>query len=254
MAKVYIIGKKGSKACSNIRANTGINRFTNNRDADVVVNYGLSGVSFDLLARKNPRINDVPIINRYIGCSKYTAVKEAENAGVLVPESRILLPKDAVLKDWIEKRVNSSQGIGIKKATKRTAIPGKYYQKMISNRKFELRVHAFKWLPMRDWRVNKRIGPQDQIAWNFHQGGRFSLVYDSNGYKMFREAKEVALKILEMRRMAFGAVDFIVNQYNKVYFIEINSSPGFEELNAEYYYNAFRRLKELSRRDVLKFC
>jgi glutathione synthase/RimK-type ligase-like ATP-grasp enzyme len=121
---------------------------------------------------------------------------------------------------------------------------------MIDDRRFELRVHAFSWIPQEQWRINKRHGPANQIAWNFAQGGHFSNVRSPNGYKVFREAKEIAAKILEIRSMEFGGVDLIVDNKMRVYFIEVNASPGFEDLNRQIYIDAFSKLKDMSAAQV----
>lgn len=254
MVEVRIVGKKGSKACKAISTGADIPMFKRAGRGDVIVNYGLTGQKLDFFLRKSAAARTIPMLNKYVGCAKDTAVIAAEKAGILVPETRPTLPAGAKLSDWIEKRVNSSQGKGICAARGRGRIPGKYYQRMIKHRKFELRVHAFRWVPQDQWRLNKRLGPADQIAWNFHQGGHFVGVRRPNDFKVFKEAKDIALKILEMRNMAFGAVDLIVDEDNKVYFIEVNSSPGFEELNRQCYIDAFLALKKLTKKEALKYC
>jgi hypothetical protein len=170
-----------------------------------------------------------------------------------VPESRVTLPRTARLSNWIEKRYHSSQGNGICKARGRGRITGKYYQEMVDDRRFELRVHAFLWVPEDEWSLHKRLGPDDQIAWNFHQGGYFQTVRYPNKYRVFMEAKEIARKILEMRKMAFGAVDLIVDNNMKVYFIEVNASPGFTELSQGIYIDAMNRLASMTPRQAAKF-
>jgi D-alanine-D-alanine ligase-like ATP-grasp enzyme len=55
-----------------------------------------------------------------------------------------------------------------------------------------------------------------------------------------------------MLGMSFGAVDFLVDTNYNIYFIEINSAPGFSELSKPIYVDAFQRLKQLSKKDLLK--
>jgi glutathione synthase/RimK-type ligase-like ATP-grasp enzyme len=124
---------------------------------------------------------------------------------------------------------------------------------MIDDRRFELRVHSFLWIPQDEWRLHKRLGPADQIAWNFHQGGHFQTVRHPDKYKVFTEAREIARKILEMRKMAFGAVDLIVDNNMEVYFIEVNASPGFTELSQGIYVDAINRLVELPVKEIKKY-
>jgi hypothetical protein len=256
MANIRIVGKKGSRACKAIRDNTGIPGIFKKTPAnmDAIINYGLAGQKLDRFFRLHPKAKSVPMLNKYVGRSKYLAVKDAQKAGILCPESRLELPARARTSLWIEKKVNSAQGKGIRRARGRNRIPGKYYQKMVKDRKFELRVHAFMWVPQDQWRLNKRHGPADQIAWNFHQGGHFSSVHYPNKYKVFLEAKEISSEVLRIRSMAFGAVDLIVDHDMNVYFIEVNASPGFEELNQQFYFDAFKSLKAMSRSKVRSFC
>lgn len=255
MANIYIIGKKGSKSRRAISENTGIKLLgKNSSNIDAIVNYGLVGQKLDHFLRKHPKARNMPILNKYVGRPKHLAIQDAEKAGILVPETRLSLPKSTRLSDWIEKKVHSSQGKGICEARGRDRLMGKYYQRMIKDRRFELRVHTFSWMPTDTWRLNKRLGPADQIAWNFHQGGHYVSVYRPNDHEVFKEAKDIALKVIKLRNMAFGAVDLIVNNDMLIYFIEINSSPGFEELNQKCYFDAFSALKSMSKREVLKFC
>ena len=251
MSNIRIIGRRGSKSRKEISDKTGILLYTGQK-VDAIVNYGLSGQSFTSFLRKYPMAGNVPILNKYIGRSKYSAVKDAERMGVLVPETLLSLLKDAKLSDWIEKRVNSSQGYGIMVARGRGTLLGKYYQKMIKNRRYELRVHAFSWIPKNEWTIQKRIGPPDKIAWNFHQGGHFQSVHFPNGHKVFTEARDIAEKILSVMSMSFGAVDLIVDDNMRIYYIEINSSPGFSGLSNSIYFDAMTRLKALSPIEIKK--
>lgn len=245
VANIRIIGKKGSKAMREISDGTGIKLYTGQRQVDAIVNYGAAGKRLGSVLKKYAAIKNIPIINKYVGLSKLIVVRKAQEVGILVPESKGSLLKKDRLSDWIEKRIHSSQGNGICKARGRKELSGKYYQRMISDRRYELRVHAFLWVPKKEWAVNKRVGPIDQIAWNFHQGGHFQSVKFPNSYDVFLRAKDVAEKMLKTVNMAFGAVDFIVDNNMDIHFIEINSAPGFTALNQDVYFNAMLRLKEL---------
>jgi len=250
MANIQIIGKRNSKSCNAISTEADIQRYTGKK-VDAIINYGLSGEYLELYFKKYPLIKDIPIINRFVGQSKYSAVKYVKQHGILVPETKLFLSKTDEISDWIEKKVYSSQGIGIIAATKRDRILGKYYQMMIKDRLYELRVHTFLWVPKKDWVVHKRTGPIDQIAWNFHQGGHFQYMDTSN--KVSIEARNISEKILSIIGMSFGAVDFIVDTSMRIYFIEVNSSPGFSEFSKNIYFDAMRKLKLLSVDEVIKF-
>jgi glutathione synthase/RimK-type ligase-like ATP-grasp enzyme len=68
--------------------------------------------------------------------------------------------------------------------------------------------------------------------------------------RTFTEAMVISNKILELLGMSFGAVDFLVTADYKVYFIEINSAPGFSELSKPIYVDAFTRLKTIGKKDL----
>ena len=144
-------------------------------------------------------------------------------------------------------------GKGICWARRKGQIPGKYYQQFIKNRIYEIRVHSFKWLPQDKWSIQKRYGSDDEIAWNYSNGGHFSTVHNPRSYDIFRKATEVSDKILTMLGMSFGATDFIVDSKYELYFIEINSAPGFTELSKRIYVDSFDSLKNLNLKQVVKF-
>lgn len=255
MSKLRLVAKKGSHAGKEIRKEAGILGYFKKPSVlpDAIINYGLAGSRLQDFYRRFPSAKRVPMINKSIGYSKLTACNRAEKNDIPVPETKTSLVRGDNLGEWIEKRTNSIGGIGIKKATKRGSIPGKYYQKFISNRRYELRVHAFAWIPSKDWRVQKRLGSADEIAWNYKNGGHFVTVKNPRASGTFVQAQEISEKVLKMLGMSFGAVDFLVDNSYNVYFIEINSAPGFSELSKPIYVDAFVRLKELSKKDVLKY-
>lgn len=240
---MFIIGKNASTAYKTISKKTGIPILKRNcKKVNIIINYGVTGQALHTLLKTYPSI---PMINKHIGKSKFLAVKDAQENNILTPETKLSLSKTDKLDDWIEKLIHSYGGKGIKIAKKRKRILGKYYQKIVTDRLYELRVHAFKWLPMNEWVVQKRLGPANQIAWNFHQGGHFSTIYDAYSFSTFKKAITISERILDIRKMSFGAVDFIVSQDLKIYFIEINSAPGFSGLSAPIYTHAFNVLKNI---------
>jgi len=244
MARICLISKKGSKAAKAIRQNTDLTLYKKAYKPDFIVNYGLAGDKLKRFLRLNPSARKVSFINHNIGCNKYRAVKDAEKADIRVPESHLSLPKNQRLKDYIVKKFHSIGGVGIAKATGRGKMAHKYYQEFIKDRRYELRVHAFAWTD--DWRVQKRVGNKDEIAWNYKNGGFFSNVRNPQSFTVFKEAIDMAKQVLKVRRMSFGAVDFIVDNNLRVYFIEINSAPGFENLSESIYIDAFDRLSKMS--------
>jgi len=246
--------KKGSNACKEIVANTKILRYRGKRrdpSVTALINYGLAGPKKDRFYQIFPSARHIPTINKYVGHSKYYVVKKAEKAGVLVPETRLSLSAKEKPSLWLEKRVHSIGGKGIRRARGRMRIRGKYYQRNVKNRVYELRVHAFSWMDR--WAVYKRLGEKDTIAWNFSNGGHFQTVHNPSSSKVYREAQEIARAVLELLNMSFGAIDFIVDNHNRVYFIEINSAPGFSGLSDHIYFEAFTQLAKGSKKDVLKY-
>lgn len=257
MALIKMIGKPGSKACKEIRTGCGIYRYTGKKKGqklpDALVNYGLAGGAIEKLFKKYPSARKLPIVNRKVGYSKLTAVRKAEDHGIWVPESKVSLGKSDKVKDFIEKRYNSIGGKGIRAASKKARMASKYYQRFIRNRRYEIRVHAFKWLSQDSWAVQKRYGAEGEIAWNFSNGGHFVTVQNPGSYKTFVEAREISDKVLDILGMSFGAVDFLVDTDYNVYFIEINSAPGFSELSKPIYLHAFGKLKEASAAEVRNY-
>ena len=249
MSNVYVVGKRGSKAKADISNLTNVKIFKGQKDVDAIVNHGLPKQHLDLLLKKYPFLARAAIINKTIAGSKYNAVRRAEDNGVLIPNTKLSLAKSDIVDEWIEKRIHSSQGKGIIKATGTVQRDGKYYQKFIKDRKYELRVHAFSWIPKGEWTVQKRTGPEEQIAWNFHQGGHFKSIHNTT-VSTFTNAINIAEKILKINNMSFGAVDLIVDKDLKIYFIEINSSPGFTNLSASTYIKAMNALVEKSKKEL----
>lgn len=254
MTTLKLISKKGSKSAKAIRTDAGIGIYKGNKAGkiDAVINYGLAGTKLDAFKKMWPSVSGLPMVNRQIGHSKYSVCQQAARNDIPVPESCLNLGSSATTGEWIEKRVRSIGGLGIKKATKKASITGKYYQKFIDNRRYELRVHAFLWIPEEEWHVQKRVGDPKEIAWNYKNGGHFITVKNPRSYGTFKEAVRVSKKVLDMLGMAFGAVDFLVTADYKLYFIEINSAPGFSELSQPIYVDAFSRLKKLNSKELKK--
>lgn len=243
MTSVRVIGK--GESFRTIREETGLRRFVNGATADILVNYGLSGGRLDNFFREHRAARNIPMINRHIGVSKYTAVQRVEKAGVRVPESKLSLSASDRKDDWIEKRFNSSRGYGIRMAVGRERMGDKYYQRFVRDRVYELRIAAFLWVPTEEWGIYKRYGDRSKIAWNFHQGGHFTGVHDRNA-QVFRQAVEMSETALNTLNMGFGAVDFLVDTARRVYFIEVNAAPGFTEFSGSTYIRAFKKLPETS--------
>jgi len=248
---VRIFGVKGSSAIKGILEGTDIKRYVGGH-TDVLINYGASGMRLQNFYAKFPPARHIPTINPHVGHSKLRVIRLARDSELLVPDSKLTLGKPDNIGDWIEKRIYSQGGYGIRKARNKLPIDGKYYQKFIKNRDYELRVHAFLWMNMKQWHVQKRFGSKEEIAWNYANGGYFESVYNTQ-FSPYQTAINETKTVLRMLGMAFGASDFIVDTKGNVYFIEINSCPGFQELSKGIYVDAFDSLKAMSLKEVLKF-
>lgn len=249
--RVTIIGKKGSKAVTQVVRLTNVTRY--NSKCALVVNYGLTGSRYAAFLKKHPSLARKPVLNKHIGKNKFDVLKDVEAAKIVeVPESYERLPKSSRMKDFLVKKYHSQGGVGVAMAKTRIPPAGKYYQKFVSNRRYELRVHGFMWAPTEDWLVQKRLGPQEAIAWNYHQGGRFQTIKHAQSFRLFVEAVRITESILKLRKMAFGAVDFIVTTESDLVFLEINSAPGFTEISQHAYIKNFNRLCDLSLKEVQK--
>jgi len=253
MTSLRIIGRRGSNARKSITTRTGIPLYKGNRrcHVDAIVNYGVAGKYMDSFLRLHPSAKRVPMLNRHIGLSKLHVVNRAKSAGINVPESKLCLTRRDSIEDFIEKRFSSIGGKWIRRALSKRKLPKGYYQRFIEDRLYELRVHTFLWTD--DWVVQKRVGPANQIAWNFSQGGSFITINNPDRYNAFRESKEISAEILRIVNMSFGAVDFVVDKDHKLWFLEINAAPGLAELSTPIYVDAFNKLKELPAKKILKY-
>ncbi len=248
--EIAIIGRKGSKAVSSIIESTLLCRY--HKRAVLVVNYGLAGARMHSFIARNPSLLKKKMINKNVSGSKFKTLKSIEKKGiVMVPETYKKLPGSKDVNDFLVKRYFSYGGIGIEKASSKFPPAGKYFQRFITNRKYELRVHGFLWIPEHDWLVQKRIGEKDKIAWNFKQGGKFQTINHKLG--IFEKAIDVSKEILLTKNMAFGAIDFIVTDNLDLLFIEINSAPGFTELSKGFYISSFNELCKMPQKERIKF-
>lgn len=245
---IGIIGKPKSKAVARIVKNTDLTRY--NKRCNSVVNYGLSGKRMDKMLAKKPALRDKPMINRYTAFSKFKMIRRV-NEIVKVPESYTILPKNKKTSDFIIKKVNSQGGKGIKKANRKSFKEGYYYQRFISERSYELRVHGFLWIPPDKWRIQKRLGKEDVIAWNYSNGGKFQTVHNTK-LPVFKKAIEVTEQILKKVGLGFGATDFIVTTEDELIFLEVNTAPGFTKFSEPIYTDSFSKLCLLTKKEFNK--
>ena len=219
---------------------------------DIIINYGFTGKKIERFRSKNRKARNIPIINEKLVPNKLTVLNKMAAEGVRTPDSKVSLTKADKLGEWLEKRFFSGGGFGIKVAERRKRLSDKYYQRIVKDRLYELRVHAFSWIDKKNWRIQKRLSKSpDSIAWNFKQGGYFVTINNTH-YEVFKNALDISEKVLKTLRMEFGAVDFIVDSKRGIYFIEINSQPGFNGLSDSIYINAFNKVKKLDLEYLVK--
>lgn len=209
-----------------------------------IINYGLTGEALEYMKEHTLRekfSGEIRIINQHITADKYEAIIKVRNS-IPTPITVERLNRQDLPENFLLKRRYSFGGYGIRIAQNRIPIPGMYYQQRIVNRPYELRILAFDWLPSNLWPIYKRIGPEDQVTWNHHQGGRFITVNNPERYGIFQRAREYSLHVLSILNMNFGAIDFVVDESREPFFIEINSAPGWTTLSKDKYLDAFNKL------------
>ena len=257
-----ILGPKKSKSVKLLCAELGVPHIWPTKRAEPVpnllVNYGCKGRLERKLYENKPALRDILTINRRPAINKYDAVKQVEEREVRVPHTvrRYDQIPDG---DYLFKPYYSQKGRGIVDVLTAENDPNidtnnGYFQKRIRNRRYELRVTGFMWVPMEEWTVWKKLPGEgrddDDIAWNHDQGGKFVKVNDTT-QRVFREAIINAKTVLEVLDLQFGAVDFVVDAEKNAYFLEVNMRPGFSaDYGADTYYSAFKKLKEMAPEDV----
>ncbi len=225
-------------------------RFAHTRG--VIVNYGLSGDKLQAWYAEAHGL--APIKNNRVFGNKLECCRAVKAAGIPVPDLHHSVNAYINFSDFIVKPLHSFGGRGIVPYTGQRLTAQQYLQKRITNRRYELRVHAVKWLPESEWLVAKRTHPdgEAQLTWNHHQGGSFSNIeMNESNTGVFKRAKQYAKKVIDTLGYDFSAVDFIVQnapsgvQELPVWFIEANLSPGFtSDRTREFYFNAFMKLAQ----------
>jgi len=248
---ISIIGKPGSKAISKIVRTTPLTRYSSR--CELIVNYGLAGERLQNFKGNHPGYHKKLIMNAKVGLTKYKGVMIASELGIQVPKTFLNLPKGAKPANFLLKRMHSQGGVGIKVAKSFDKPLNTYYQEFITNRRYELRVHGFMWEDPKKWVIQKRLGREGEITWNFHNGGRFQTIHNTN-LDIFNAAKKATEQILNAMGMSFGAADFIVTNDNQLLFLEMNSAPGFTEFSEQIYINAFTNLSNLDKIKIRKYC
>lgn len=120
---IKLIAKKNSHACKAIRINVPIESYTGKKNkTDLLINYGVSRNRLSEFYNKYPSAKKIPTLNKNIGMSKYRMLNLVRRHNVPVPISKLSLEKNDKMSTFIEKRVFSIGGKGIKVATRKTKI------------------------------------------------------------------------------------------------------------------------------------
>jgi hypothetical protein len=204
------------------------------RSAPVVVNFGMVGKKWaSFLMDVVPLLpQDCKAINFNIEPNKYKVCKMVEDH-IAVPPTMLDNDVDEFNKYIIKPFYSiGGKGICVWDGSEIAEDEHKYLQLRVLNRKYELRVHAFDWIPPSEYPVFKRTHPmgEQQLTWNHKQGGVFSSLKEPS-VGVFKRAQLAAHKALKILGQNFGAVDFIVSSNDDPlvpWFIEVNSSPGMK--------------------------
>lgn len=233
--------------------------------ADVLVNYGLYGQKLSAWENAHPTREFGAILNSKLFGNKYDSLLTVDQAaGVPVPMSLpSITQRDATSAEWIAKPYFSFGGKNIFPIGRVSEVnwDTHYAQRRVLYRRYELRVHVFRWVPKSDWLVSKRLHPdgESQLTWNHHQGGSFRNISRNEGNTgVFKRAKDYAEKAAKELGYDFCSVDFIVGNANPgseqlpLYFIEVNTATGFTtDRTRDAYRSAFLKLSNFRSADDL---
>lgn len=213
---------------------------------DLLINYGVQGGANAKYYEKYPEARNIPTINKRLMhlSNKYETCKYLRDEAVCpVPA----VTRNEVMSDnWLLKPYYSGQGRGITLYDGGVVPHTHYLQKRIVNRTRELRITGALWAPMETWGIwlKKHEGGNDQICWNHDQGGKFVTVRKPENRIRYTTAMNYTQNILSALKLDFGAVDFVIDDTNEFWFLEINTRPGFTPLSLDIYIPMFKQLED----------
>jgi hypothetical protein len=238
------------------------------RPTEVLVNYGLHGERLGRWQARMGRLADLFAItlNPKVYGNKLECVQAVERVAPLLPHFKVpqsvpmLSPAQMGSGEWIKKPYWSFGGRDIEQLNGSTCPDwSKFYaQQRVRNRRYELRVHVFNWLPMSEWLVSKRTHPDGEsvLTWNHHQGGTFMNIEPAESNTgVFARAKQAAALVAKTLKYDFCSVDFIAENVSSgsvpIYFIEANLATGFTtDRTKEVYCDAFFKLANMSEPEI----
>lgn len=256
--RIKVLSRNGSATGRAMRSALGDRRI---RECEGAVNFGLQGDNLRTYEQRFPAITRIPIMNHRQISDKFVHIIRAGEAGVSVPSSKPA--RDLTRRDngWIAKPYFSQGGRGIYRINTRArrrqaegANRTHYVQQEITNRRYEMRVHAWSWVDPSEWIFQKRLHERgDEIlTWNHSTGGNFVTVNEPTDPLHDRIRQDV-ITMMDVFGYRFGAVDFIIQTPGESgaaiphYFIEWNLCPGWtlDHIN-DAYVRHFTTLTELT--------
>jgi len=258
---LHILCKRGSKSSRIVAEGVGINRcFWQNRDgsprrATRLINWGVYGHTRQLFFRKYPYAQALPMVNFRWPGNKFIVIDELQHLDPPIPvpiSTHDITQRHWTNTHWLYKPNLSAKGDGIFRINDNTAHQCDwsrgYAQQEIRDRRYEVRVTAFKWMSQESWGCWKKVcDDSSQLCWNFDKGGRFVRINDPLEYSLFTRCFDHSARALEALGLQYGAFDFIVDKEGREHFLEVNLQPGFtEDYGADLYINAVRTLNAFS--------
>jgi hypothetical protein len=237
--RIKVLSRRGSRTGTIMREILGNRNISN---CEVAVNFGLQGDGLRQYEQRYPSITRLPIMNHRQYGNKYDHIQQALHVGVPAPlSSNHITGNEMNSGEWIAKPFYSQQGRGIYRINSRSRRRqfevqrrSHYAQREITNRRYELRVHAWSWVDPSQWIFQKRLHERgdEVLAWNHDNGGNFVTVTDPTN-PLHDRIREDIKKLFTAFGYCFGAVDFIVQTPGSRgaqiphYFIEWNLCPGW---------------------------
>jgi hypothetical protein len=263
MNNVKVFGRRGSDFRKHVNDWMGNHRI---RESHMAVNYGLQGEDLIAYGLRNTAINNIPVLNHKQAGNKYEQISAVQGMDEVVPRScsLVLIGGAKPYEHCIAKPFYSLGGRDIFRVENLADVnPDTHYlQEEVTNRRYEMRVHAFAWIDEQQWLFQKRVHDDgdEVLAWNHHNGGRFITIEDPHDalHDRIRASVKVIMKRLGYQ---FGAVDFIIKnpgqrgEQLQHYFLEWNLAPGWTlDRTRDYYKDSFSALKEVQMDLVEAMC
>ena len=240
-----------AKAIPAYRINPKRDKFIGNKGA--VVNWGCSEMKERLL----PEIMSLPIYNLPLHVG--TATNKLKFFSHISKTNQELLPQWAkdikTAGSWIAEGymvvcrtiLTGHSGKGIILARNKEELVKAPLYVFYTKKQDEYRVHVFSGKVIDIQRkARRRDIPDNQVDWRIrnHDNGFIYMREGINQIPYLKQMKEMAIKVVELTELDFGAVDRIYNaDRGRLYVLEINTAPGLEGTTLMSYTEAMRRIK-----------